>query len=139
MVNIKKLFAVCICTLLGGIALGNKNCFAHNLEFHFNTNNYRINCENKFKLNRDYSLVSTKIFDYIKSSKLMGDHRTIELDEDDFENFKLVFVPLKEELFYIDRHSDYNSDDYVPFTSEIENSLNEKYINFFRFIKEHIS
>ncbi len=35
---------------------------------------------------------------------------------------------------YIDKHSDYNSDDYIPVTSEIENSLNEKYINLFKFI-----
>ena len=52
----------------------------------------------------------------------------------DFENFKSAFIPLKKELMYIDKHSDYNSDDYIPVTSEIENSLNEKYINLFKFI-----
>ena len=63
-------------------------------------------------------------------------YRTI--DKNAFENFKKVFIPLNEELLNISNQSDYNSYDYVPFTSEIEDSLNEKYIKLFRFIKEQI-
>ena len=134
MFSIKKLFAISILIFMGGVSLFESRCSAYDLTFSFSKNSYRINCENKFKLNRDYSSISEKIFEYIKTSGLMNTHKTVKITENDFENFKSAFIPLKKELMYIDKHSDYNSDDYIPVTSEIENSLNEKYINLFKFI-----
>lgn len=136
MLNVRKLFAICICTLLGGFALGNKNCSAHKLNISLNDSCFRIIFDDEAILNKDYSLIPKNTFEYIKNLGPMEIYRTI--DKNTFENFKKVFIPLNEELLNISNHSDYNSDDYIPFTSEIEDSLNEKYIKLFRFIKEQI-
>lgn len=136
MSNIKKWVVIGTCIFWGGISLPKNNCSAYKLNISLNDSCFRIIFDDEAILNKDYSLIPKNTFEYIKNLGSMEIYRTI--DKNIFENFKKVFVPLNKELLNISNHSDYNSDDYIPFTSEIEDSLNEKYINLLKFIKEQI-
>ena len=108
---------------------------AHQVSLYFGNNHYEIEIDSLNHFN-DFDLKSGEALDMFKS--FIGTEKTIKMNDTQFQQFRKLFDALSEQLKEISDHSDYNSDDYIPFTSEIKESLNEKYIQLFRFIKEQV-
>lgn len=107
----------------------------HKLTFYFGKNLYEI-CIDEGNYIYDYSLMAYDTFKEIE--QFIGVEKTLKVDKNKYLEFENLFSTLGNQLYEISMYSDYNSDDFVPFTSEVKESLNEKYINLFKFIKKDI-
>ena len=113
--------------------MSQKNCYAHDLKCVFDDDYYVLYYDSTNYFCGDYALLSIELSNYIKP--LIGNDKEIEIDDMPLERFKSIIIPLKEDLHYIYRHSDYNSYDYEPGSEEMWNRINEGYVELFKLIK----
>ena len=137
MFNIKKCFIVLFCFLVGEVSSFQNNCYAYNLSLYFGNKGYKISIDEKLYINDDYSLMSYNTLKEIKPFT-NAVNTTIQVSFHNFVEIKNLLSLLTLQLKGISTHNDFNPLYYFSFTPEITESLNEKYINLFKFIKHLI-